>query len=142
MRLITSKLPFVLAIQLVAATDTCTTDADCIGTNYSCDQLLSECLCDAGFGPIADNGNCADIDECAGTNDCDVNAVCANILPSGRSCTCKTGYVGDGVSTGTGCVDEDNCINTSATNSTGPTWSNCGPFANCVDKIGQVSDSK
>ena len=83
--------------------------------------------------------NCVPLDLCsAETNDCDVNADCANILPSGRTCTCKKGYVGDGLSTGTGCTDEDNCINTSIMPSTGPTWSNCGPYANCVDKLGTV----
>ena len=85
--------------------------------------------------------SCVQLDLCSPTtNDCDMNAVCANILPSGRTCTCKKGYVGDGLSTGIGCVDEDNCINTSAAPSPGPTWSNCGPFANCVDKLGRVSE--
>ena len=131
MRLITSKLPFVLAIQLVAATDTCTTDDDCTGTNYNCDLVLSECHCDAGFGPIADNGNCADIDECApnGTNDCDINALCTNTAGS-YTCECNPGYTGDGET----CNDVDECsdmtndcdTNAICTNTAGSFTCQCG----------------
>ena len=91
MRLITSKLPFVLAIQLVAATDTCTSDDDCIGSNYNCNLVWSECFCDVGFGPMPDNnGNCADTDECDYGSVCDPNALCTNTVGS-YTCECNPG---------------------------------------------------
>ena len=78
---------------------------------------------------------CTTLDLCSPSyNDCHEHAVCENIQPSGRTCTCKKGYVGDGIIL---CEDEDNCVAPpQATPSTGPNWSICGPFANCVDKIG------
>ncbi len=41
----------------------------------------------------------SDFDECntVGHNNCDVNAICENTV-GGFTCTCNTGYNGDGVS--------------------------------------------
>lgn len=39
--------------------------------------------------------HCVDIDECSGTNICDVNADCYNEL-GGYSCRCRSGFVGNG----------------------------------------------
>jgi hypothetical protein len=39
--------------------------------------------------------DCIDIDECAGTNDCDPNASCFNEA-GGFTCDCNAGFVGDG----------------------------------------------
>ena len=57
----------------------------------------------------------SDIDECALNDDgCDTNADCANI-DSSYTCTCKTGWTGDGFTcTGTFTVDIMNCLNTLA----------------------------
>ena len=38
---------------------------------------------------------CPDINECAGTNNCDENAVCTN-TPGNYICDCKAGYTGNG----------------------------------------------
>ena len=56
-----------------------------------------------------------DIDECALNDDgCDTNADCANI-DSSYTCTCKTGWTGDGFTcTGMFTVDIVNCLNTLA----------------------------
>ena len=37
-----------------------------------------------------------DIDECTGTNNCNVNAECTN-NPGSYACTCNSGYTGNGV---------------------------------------------
>ena len=57
----------------------------------------------------------SDIDECALNDDgCDTNADCANI-DSSYTCTCKTGWTGDGFTcTGMFTVDIMNCLNTLA----------------------------
>ena len=56
-----------------------------------------------------------DIDECTLNDDgCDTNADCANI-DSSYTCTCKTGWTGDGFTcTGMFTVDIVNCLNTLA----------------------------
>ena len=36
-----------------------------------------------------------DVDECAGTNDCDEHAICSDATGS-YTCVCKTGYTGNG----------------------------------------------
>jgi hypothetical protein len=51
--------------------------------------------CAAGYQTI-DGITCSDIDECTlGTADCDPNASCTN-TPGSYSCTCLTGFTGDG----------------------------------------------
>lgn len=66
---------------------------------------------------------CVDLDECLSANGgCSPNATCTNTVGS-RTCACRPGYMGDGVS----CADVDEC----QTNNGG-----CGPTAQCVNTPG------
>jgi hypothetical protein len=70
-----------------------------------------------------DGGACADVDECATDNGgCDPNANCTSTV-GGRTCVCKTGFVGDGGA----CADVDEC----ATDNGG-----CDPNASCTNTPG------
>uniref|UniRef100_A0A182NFC0 Nidogen n=1 Tax=Anopheles dirus TaxID=7168 RepID=A0A182NFC0_9DIPT len=58
-----------------------------------------DCNCKNGFTYVPygnnDRVNCVDIDECAGINICDENALCYN-EPGGYSCRCNPGFEGNG----------------------------------------------
>ncbi|VDM63740.1 unnamed protein product [Angiostrongylus costaricensis] len=43
--------------------------------------------------PVQNGGNCAD----PAKNNCDVNAECIDVHPGHHFCTCKVGYIGDGM---------------------------------------------
>jgi len=59
--------------------------------------------CDAGYR--ATSGGCVDVDECATANGgCSPDATCTN-TDGGRTCVCKDGFAGDGVS----CAALDRC---------------------------------
>ena len=89
------------------------------GAYLSCSTPVSSggsctLTCDTGYAKSGDalctNGSwssptCTDIDECAQHLDnCSVNATCANAEPL-FTCTCTTGYSGNGVT----CTDTDEC---------------------------------
>jgi len=68
------------------------------------DQNNSQCGAGAvvcggcGGGLQCTDGNCSDVDECAsGNGGCDAHATCANTV-GGRTCTCQSGYSGNGLS--------------------------------------------
>lgn len=67
-------------------------------------------VCGSGFqefapGTVTSNRVCIDIDECQTANGgCSAAATCANTLGS-RTCTCKVGYAGDGVTCAAVCGD-------------------------------------
>jgi len=65
---------------------------------------------------------CTDIDECAGKNDCAVDATCAN-TPGAYECTCNEGYKG----TGEDCKDVDEC---------NEDLDNCSMNATCTNQDG------
>ncbi|XP_071482117.1 uncharacterized protein [Diadema antillarum] len=94
-----------------------------------CTNLLYsyECGCFDGFSLLPDMRSCLDIDECdIETDQCDNNADCANTLGS-YTCTCRTGYVGDGFV----CDEIDECLeqvcdpNADCTNIPGSFICNC-----------------
>ena len=91
-------------------------DADCgngeIEAGEACDDENARigdgcalCEVEIGWRCAAEPSTCEDIDECAEqTDDCDENATCENASPS-YSCTCDTGYEGDG----TACAELPSC---------------------------------
>lgn len=91
----------------------------------------TSCACQKGYA-VGPTGACVDIDECAtGTSTCVADAdggKCAN-KPGGFSCTCKTGFTGDGTS----CTDIDECVansdncNQICTNTKGSFECSCNP---------------
>ncbi|KIH68046.1 EGF-like domain protein [Ancylostoma duodenale] len=50
-------------------------------------------MVDPGFSAVHNGGNCAD----PAKNTCDVNAECIDVHPGRHFCTCKIGYIGDGM---------------------------------------------
>ncbi len=84
--------------------DTATTDpvdpCDSCDPNAAC--MGDTCMCEAGWE--GDGTSCTDIDECAGDNDCAIDASCNN-TPGDYECECKAGYKGNGKE----CNDIDEC---------------------------------
>ena len=121
MRLLTSKLPFVLAIQSIAA---CVTDDDCHPMALCTGSGMTGCECNTGFSGLF-GLFCVDIDECASAtaNNCDANASCTN-TDGGFTCACNSGYAGDF----TTCIDVDECASATA--------NNCDSNASCTNTDG------
>ena len=82
--------------------------------------------CAAGFEDQGD-GNCSDIDECSASNlnNCNQNAKCTN-TNGGFTCTCESGYRGDGVT----CAEINECNEGSH---------NCHHAAECSNTAGSFT---
>ncbi|KAL9961296.1 hypothetical protein ACROYT_G030208 [Oculina patagonica] len=79
-----------------------------------------------------------DLDECSThTYTCDVNADCTNTVGS-YSCSCKTGYTGDGQT----CMDIDECSSNSHSCDVNAVCSNNHGSHTCTCKVGYSGDGK
>ncbi|MBP9084637.1 MAG: IPT/TIG domain-containing protein [Kofleriaceae bacterium] len=68
------------------------------------------------------------VNECISANPCVAKAVCADTATA-YTCTCNTGFTGDGTKTGTGCTDVNECTAGTA----------CAPGASCTNTDGAFS---
>lgn len=91
-----------------------------------------DCSCAAGY---ATNGTtCVVATECiTGAADCVSIATCLDPTPAvgDFTCTCPTGYAGDGRASGSGCTDIDECASGADV---------CGPNEVCVNNVGTPND--
>jgi len=118
------------------------------GSETSCDATLcganqkvvnNGCVnCEAGTtnaaGDNASGGNtsCSDINECAqNTDDCVAGATCQN-SNGGFTCTCPSGYTGDGKASSSGCSDINECA---------PGTNGCVAGATCNNNAGSFTCS-
>ncbi|KXJ15379.1 GTPase KRas [Exaiptasia diaphana] len=77
-------------IQSTCSSSPCVKNATCV-PHMPWDRDPYSCLCPAGFTGQACQ---IDIDECASSGACHVNATCINI-PGKYNCMCKLGFQGD-----------------------------------------------
>ncbi len=83
--------------------------------------------CDAGYRATA--SGCVDVDECAASDrgGCSPDATCTNTDGS-RTCTCKDGFAGDGVS----CAANDRCAGVATDDGDPCTEDRCDPATGAV----------
>jgi cysteine-rich repeat protein len=91
------------------------------------DGCSSTCSVESGYSCDASEPSiCTDINECVlGTENCDINATCTN-TPGSFTCTCNTGYSGDGVT----CPNDNECVLGTH---------NCDVNATCTDTPGSFT---
>ncbi len=121
----TFSVPFTVAAVcgdgVIEGAETC----DDLGTNAG-DGCSDTCTLEPGWDCMGQPTVCVDIDECAQqTDNCDTNATCTNMMGS-FTCTCNTGFEGNGVT----CTDIDECT----TNT-----DNCDTNAMCTNNTGSFS---
>lgn len=110
---------------IVEGTETC----DDMGTTAG-DGCSDTCMEEPGYTCTGMPSVCTDDDECADmTDNCDPLAACANTAGS-FTCTCPTGYAGDGTTDGTGCTDIDECTDMTDT---------CDENASCTNGDGDFT---
>ncbi|KAK0417494.1 hypothetical protein QR680_013044 [Steinernema hermaphroditum] len=101
-------------IERIVTDSSCSTEWEeiCRSKNKTChvdDEEVSQCgSCLIGYQPtdgkclpVNGLGNCADTSK----NNCDENAECIDVHPGRHFCSCKIGYIGDGMR----CDDVDEC---------------------------------
>jgi hypothetical protein len=96
------------------------------GVDGSSDSSVDTGGVDAALDAGGDGGS--DVDECStGADNCSANGICTN-TPDSFTCSCITGFTGDGVT----CTDIDECL----TNNGG---CDTTPSATCINTVGSRS---
>ncbi|XP_071942282.1 uncharacterized protein [Antedon mediterranea] len=113
--------------------DECTEQPDICPELTMCTDTEGSYECSCIVGYEGDGSTCTDMDECLGSNDCDVNAMCNNTVGS-YTCFCNQGYAsqeGENARTGT-CRDYDECAFK---------IDDCSDYATCTNTVGSYSCS-
>ncbi|KXJ26046.1 Uromodulin [Exaiptasia diaphana] len=111
----------------------CVKNATCI-PHMPRDPKPYSCICPEGFKGQSCH---IDINECAQSGICHVNATCTN-MPGKYNCTCKLGFQGDGNQ----CKDIDECTTGSHTCHAQATCHNTAGSYSCYCKLGYTGDGK
>ena len=83
-------------------------DRSCPSNKECVSPTTDECECKQGFSLEKNGKFCIDIDECLLDNHCDQNALCVNSVGF-FSCSCNSGYYGDGWFCYRGSCTADTC---------------------------------
>jgi hypothetical protein len=113
------------------ATDVCTAGT-CTGSGDSCGPNATGCTegtpptCACTGGYMSSNGQCVPtVNQCTATP-CVAMATCSDPsnTPGGGTCTCPSGFTGDGTVSGSGCTEINNCAGNP-----------CGSAGTCVNGV-------
>jgi hypothetical protein len=87
--------------------------------------------CIKGYGGNPPSTSCTDIDECTTRRPCGINAINCTNTEGSYSCSCKSGYKDTSATTGSGCVNINECREGG---------NNCNVInENCVDTDGSFN---
>jgi Coagulation Factor Xa inhibitory site/EGF domain/Calcium-binding EGF domain/Complement Clr-like EGF-like/Regulator of chromosome condensation (RCC1) repeat len=97
------------------AAPSCTDTNECSTNNGGCQQTCTNttgsysCGCNAYYTLASDQKSCTDVNECTSNNGgCSPYATCTNNTGAAPTCTCQSGYSGNG----TTCTDVNECTAT------------------------------